>query len=58
MFYPTCKQTSEAATASWRHKTPVSEMDSFLPTAIAVPGVSAFVLLPCVPVSTGQCEEG
>lgn len=56
---PTCKQASELATTSWKYKTPESDMkDSFLITAIAVCRVSAFMLLPCTPVSTGQCEEG
>lgn len=56
---PTCKQASELATTSWRYKAPESDMkDSFLITAIAVPRVSAFMLLPCTPVSTGHCEEG
>lgn len=55
----TCKQASELATTSWRYKTPESDMkDSFLITTITVPRVSAFMLLSCTPVSTGQCEEG
>lgn len=56
---PTCKQIYELATVFGKHKIPGSEMrNSFLCIAITVGRVSAFMLLPSIPVSTRQCQEG